>query len=393
MAVTPDQIIQPGINRLTGRPIAPSNAGRLKYPLVNQERYKGKITFQPYEVIPPITDEKFNVGLDNVVEVAKKFQEAVAAQYTTRRSTGIEGEASGFDGDPNNNNNANVEKAIQSYYENKISNKNNKGFTGLKVKPLLQERCDLYLPLSFVVNDNLQYNTPDLGLFGGVIAGSISSGSSIASSIGAGLQQAGRSITDFFEGGTVSGDVARLAAVRAIGALKLSDTVKNAISLAGQVTINPNTRALFDKVALREFTFQFKFIPKSREESAQVRQIIKFFRKNAYPETISAAQLPIGYKFPNMFKIGLTYDNQTVGTKIKLCYLRNIQTNYNPTQASFHSGGDGTGYAAPTEIDLSLSFVEHKTLSRQDILSDGQSTDYSTIDAEGGRQIDGGGGY
>lgn len=363
-----------------------NQSGKLAYPLVNRDRYKGKISFHPYEVIPPVTDERNLVDLKRGL---KSLAESTSNLYSLDRSTGVE----------NNDmvdyevGDATVLSSVQSYNQEKASNQKNKGFTGLKVKPLKNSKCDLYLPLSYVVNDTIQYNTPDLGLFGGAIAGSISSGSTVAGSISAGLQQAGRSITDFFNSGSVSGEVARLATVRALSALKLSDTVKNAISLAGQVTINPNTRAIFDKVSLREFTFQFKFIPKSRQESAAVREIIKFFRQNAYPETISTLQLPIGYKFPNMFKISLTYDGQIVGSKIKLCYLRNIQTNYNPTQASFHSGGDGTGYAAPAEIDLSLSFVEHKTLSRQDIFTDGQSSDYSTIDAESGRQIDGGGGY
>ena len=407
--ITPGQTVPPGVNRLNNQQIdnrlneikglftaipegQRNNGGKLKYPLVNQEQYKGKITFQPYEVIPPTADERFNIK--DTIDRVKRIPESIANVYSLQRSTGIdETQYNEYEFAGGNVGSDPVYKAVQSYNETKINDTKNKGFTGLKVKPILNDRCDLYLPLSYVVNDNISYNTPDLGLLGGAIAGSISSGSTVASSINAGLQQAGRSVMDFFNAGGVGSDVARLAAVRALSALKLSDTVKNAISLAGQVTVNPNTRALFDKVALREFTFQFKFIPKSREESAQVRQIIQFFRKHAYPETISPAQLPIGYKFPNMFKIGLTYDGQVVGTKIKLCYLRNIQTNYNPTQASFHNGGDGTGYAAPTEIDLSISFIEHKTLSRQDILENGRSTDNSAINAEGGRQIDGGGGY
>jgi hypothetical protein len=60
-----------------------------------------------------------------------------------------------------------------------------------------------------------------------------------------------------------------------------------------------------------------------------------------------------------------------------MCYLRNISTTYNPTSASFHSDGN------PTEIDLTLSFVENTTLVRQDIdavdrinIAEGGGTNY-----------------
>ena len=42
------------------------------------------------------------------------------------------------------------------------------------------------------------------------------------------------------------------------------------------VTMNPNTRSLFKSVALREFAFQFKFIPLSEQEHREVIKIIFF---------------------------------------------------------------------------------------------------------------------
>ena len=54
-------------------------------------------------------------------------------------------------------------------------------------------------------------------------------------------------------------------------------------------------------------------------------------------------------------------DGQQIGPKLKNCYLTNITTNYNPTSMSFHSDGK------PVEIDLSLSFSEQTTLTRDDI--------------------------
>ena len=59
-----------------------------------------------------------------------------------------------------------------------------------------------------------------------------------------------------------------------------------AVKQASGVTLNPNTRSLFKSVALREFAFQFKFIPLSKQEHDTVIKIIDFFRQNLYPENI-----------------------------------------------------------------------------------------------------------
>lgn len=364
-----------------------NSSGPLKYPLVNPERYSGVISFQAYKVIPPTSDARLNVK--DFVEGAKQVTTSLANQIVRDRNTSqiINSDPEGAGALANLQYSANDPEgaaAVASLSNERVKNTRNKAFNPLMMDPLPNEKCSLYLPLSYVVNDNMNYNTPDLGVLGGSIASAISGGASLPQSLQRGLGEAGRSFFDFFQNGAISSDLARLAAVRALNTIRISDTVKNAISLAGQVTVNPNTRALFDRVVLREFNFIFKFIPKSREESLQVRNIIKFFRKHAYPETIDPGGLPIGYRFPNLFKIGLKYDNQQVGTKIKLCYLRNISTNYNPGQASFYKGGDGSGHAAPVETDLSLTFIEHKTLSRADVLTGSNATGNTAIDGDGG---------
>ena len=61
-----------------------------------------------------------------------------------------------------------------------------------------------------------------------------------------------------------------------------------------------------------------------------------------------------------------------------MCYLRNVQTSYNPTAASFHAD------KMPTEIDLSLSFTEHTTISREDIASGGDGKTTSNVEYDQG---------
>ena len=143
-----------------------------------------------------------------------------------------------------------------------------------------------------------------------------------------------------------------------------------AVKQAAGVTMNPNTRSLFKSVALREFAFQFKFIPLSEQEHREVIKIIAFFRSELYPEDIEVnvgdTKASIGYKFPKRFKIRILY-NETENPntpRILPCYLRDVTTTYNPSNQSMHANGDFG------EIDMSLAFTETRTLSKKDIVGD-----------------------
>lgn len=223
----------------------------------------------------------------------------------------------------------------------------------------------LYLPISFQQNDGFQIAGTDLGVLGAsVFAGTANSGS-IMKGIGESINSGFGSIIDL-----ANNNVNGLSAATVVSRLatKFAPTeVANAFNIAAGVTVNPNTRSTFRGVNLREYTFQFKFLPKSRKESEDVESIIRLFRTYAYPETIEIGGVAAGYKFPDLFKIDIKVQmgegkETIVGNKLKHCYLRSISTNYNPSSMTFHTDGK------PVEIDLSLTFQEETTLSRKDIM-------------------------
>ena len=145
----------------------------------------------------------------------------------------------------------------------------------------------------------------------------------------AGLQQGLSGVRSLIEGGlkTLSAglggaankDVAKLGVVKL--ASKLPDEVSGAFKSAAGVTTNPNTRVLFKQVNLREFAFAFKFIATSAKEAEEVKEIIKLFRTELYPENINlevgGSEISIGYKFPNKFQIDVEYDGEEIATRIK----------------------------------------------------------------------------
>jgi len=241
---------------------------------------------------------------------------------------------------------------------------------GFDFKPVKNSTVvDMYFPLSMQFLDTVQYGTANLNASGASAAAAIESGAGMLeatlSSAGAAVEQ----IFDLITGNPRMGEAAaRLAASRLINRIPI-EGLRNALTLTNRSIINPNVRSLFQGVALREFTFQFKMIAESQQEASQVEQIIKHFRKELYPSTYSlpvgksGAEADVGYRFPNVFQIVFNYKGARNKALPKLhhCYLRNVSHTINPTGGGFRRDGH------PNEIDLTLAFVEYKTLSKKDI--------------------------
>lgn len=265
------------------------------------------------------------------------------------------------------------------------------GGNTLKTHIIGGEGVSLFVPVGFSVSDNMNYNEASLGTAGAVVATGINQGLGIGGSALKAIQEAGNSIFDFFRGMAGSGDLSRLAAVRGADLVPgIPDNVRSAIGLTARVTLNPNIRTQFQGVGIREFSFNLKFIPNSPEESADVKNIIKFFRFHSYPEEIGQiGSFSAGYDYPNMFKIRLLSEGENgifknIGTPIKLCYLKSVQHVYNPTSAVLHSDG------SPTEIDLTLSFTEYKALSRKDVINEDDDIFYHFETGRANASIDNG---
>ena len=224
------------------------------------------------------------------------------------------------------------------------------------------EKAILHLPQGITIADKADYGTANLGMIGaGVEAGAMGAQEGSMPSI--------TSFLDSLKGGTGK-DLSKLAVAKTVGAF--SEEAGNAITATARVTTNPNSRALFNSVPLRSFTFAFKMIPHSADEARNIQEIITFFRKELYPEEIPAdlggITFSVGYKFPNRFGIKMYYgsgDNiKEVGTRIQPAYLTDMQTVYNSTSMGMHYDGNFT------EVDMTLTFLESKALSRKDIIDE-----------------------
>ena len=143
------------------------------------------------------------------------------------------------------------------------------------------------------------------------------------------------------------------------------DTLGLANKIFGQA-MNPYMEVIFDSMAMRNFTYNFHFAPKSAKERDDVQDIIKLFRFHMAPELKGAQHrfltLPSTFDIHYMYQHSKDYASENnFYSKIATCVLKDVTVDYSPNGVkSFQDG-------SPTQINMSLSFTETELLTKQSI--------------------------
>lgn len=129
----------------------------------------------------------------------------------------------------------------------------------------------------------------------------------------------------------------------------------------GGLAVNPQLFVLFRGVDLRTFQFDFVFTPKSPEEAANVRNIIKAFRFHAAPEIMSG----FGRYFiaPSTFNIEYMYQGKMNRNifQMKTCVLQRIAVDYAPYGWSTYKDG------MPVQTVMSMVFKETEIITKDSV--------------------------
>ena len=134
--------------------------------------------------------------------------------------------------------------------------------------------------------------------------------------------------------------------------------VKSAISASSGTSLNPFRETVFESVDFRSFAFKYKFFPKSKKESQDIKNIIHLFKLHMHPELSQPNKL--FFIYPSEFQITYYYENgpNPYFHKFRPCALESMEVNYGGEQ--FASFRDGT----PVEINLSLTFRELEIITK-----------------------------
>jgi hypothetical protein len=211
----------------------------------------------------------------------------------------------------------------------------------------------LPVPLNLQFADAATYNDTELGTAGGMISGLASAASS------GGTAGASNYLSNLK--GNIPNSLSGLGQLAASAMPQLGDSVKSAVSIGLGTTLNKNITTEFTGMGTRRYSFAFKFMAKSKNESEMIRNISRAFRIGLYAEG-NSLQLQYPPTWSIYFLDGNGSDLEYV-PKIYECYLETVNVSYNQTANIWFSDG------APLECDLSLTFIETRSLTASDIKS------------------------
>ena len=139
------------------------------------------------------------------------------------------------------------------------------------------------------------------------------------------------------------------------------------------VILNPNVELLFNGTDLRNFSLNYKLVPRNDTEAGKIKNIINVFRKAMLPSFAKSGDITFSegtnlannfIRTPNVCKI--TFMRGGVRNpdvpQYKMCAITNVEVNYTP-DGTYATYGDGTMVA----YGLSLSFQEMKLVFAEEV--------------------------
>ena len=146
-----------------------------------------------------------------------------------------------------------------------------------------------------------------------------------------------------------------------------ADTV---LARQGGTVLNPNAEMLFQGPALRDFTFKYRMIARSKKEGEMIRNIIRFLKLGMAPKFRSSTYLKSPDVFSLEYRRGSTFmarssDAGILDTVNRFSpgglALTSINTDYAPN--SYWSAYQDS---QPVEITMDLNFVELRPIYYND---------------------------
>lgn len=134
---------------------------------------------------------------------------------------------------------------------------------------------------------------------------------------------------------------------------KILNQMQYAQKALGVTPGNAKAEQLFRSVEFNQFTFDYKFAPKSEAEAANVLNIIRTFRHHMLPEYLD--KLNFLYIYPSEFEVRYYKDDrENIYLEHHMtAVLKSVNINYNPN-GQFSTFANGM----PTHINLTLQFQE-----------------------------------
>jgi len=180
----------------------------------------------------------------------------------------------------------------------------------------------------------------------------------ITKGIGAGVKEAGDSLTKALEDPATKTGIAALFTANAVG----TDGGAILARTAG-VVINPNLELLFNAPTLRPFSFTFKMSARDKKEAEEIIKILNFFKRGMSP---IRTESNLFLKTPHTFKIqylhlGKNGDDHPYIGRIKECALQSVVVSYAP-EGQYATYTDGV----MVSYEMQMQFQELEPIFNND---------------------------
>ena len=163
-------------------------------------------------------------------------------------------------------------------------------------------------------------------------------------------------------------------AATATEALTGNGDFNQALSRQTGAVFNSNTELLFNGVSLRGgFVFSFDMVPRSRTESDQIKDIIRFFKSESAAQKGATGGDASGLflKSPSVFQLKYMSGGRSHPflNQFKICALNAMSVNYTAS-GTYATYSDAT----PVHMQMTLTFQELTPIYREDYIEAGSKT-------------------
>lgn len=169
-------------------------------------------------------------------------------------------------------------------------------------------------------------------------------------------------------------NLANKAIVETIGKITGEQIGANDLFAATRgVILNPNVELLFSGIDLRNFSLNYKLVPRNKDEAVIIREIVNVFRKSMLPKFANGDEITFSgveniqnnfIKVPNVCKVSFMRggDINEYVPQYKMCAITQVDVNYTP-DGTYATYKDGSMVA----IGLSLAFQETKLIFAEEV--------------------------
>ena len=222
----------------------------------------------------------------------------------------------------------------------------------------------LYLPPGLKQSTTVNYNNSETGL-AGVLGADLIGASNVDDLLARlGTQGTFNTLRDALV------DTLGVKFATTIADFATGGDLEGVVRKGAQRALNPALEAIFQSVSLREFSFSFRFTPRTPKEQETVNSIVKLFKFHMLPERVQGQSIGRHLLFPSEFEIQYMFQGKEnkFYPFVKPCVLTNMSVDYGPGGETQHFRPDENGNPGPIETNMTLSFTETEILTKESVV-------------------------